>query len=201
MIGDILEKIRVEKNILRADVAKKARINEGHLSHIEKGHRNASLKTLKLICEELETPIEPLLHISDINLTDEQRDYNAISHLKYNEIPIVTSISGYGKCPKDALNASLIMKATDDSMSPKIDKDDYIYVELYVPLNNKDIGVFMYNGKVIVRKFIVRKNDVVLRADNSNIDEIVLQKNGDFCIIGKALGKSDENFENFVPFF
>ena len=142
-----------------------------------------------------------MLHISDAKLTDEQKDYNAISHLKYDEIPIVSSISGYGKCPKDALNASLIMKANDNSMAPKIADTDFMYVELYVPLSNKDVGIFLCDGKVIVRKFIVRKNDIVLRAENSDFDDIVLQKDSDFYIIGKVLGKNDESFTNFVPFF
>ena len=51
-------------------------------------------------------------------------------------------------------------------------ESDFIYVELNAPLNSKDIGLFQYNNQLLIRKFIVRKNDLVLRAESNEIDDI-----------------------------
>ena len=63
----------------------------------------------------------------------------------------------------------------------------FVYVELNAPLNSKDIGIFEVGGRIIIRKFIVRKNDIVLRAYSEFIDDIVLTKNSNFSVIGKVL--------------
>ena len=46
MIGDMIAKIRKEKGITKTELAKRAGINIGHLTHIEKGERNPSQNTL-----------------------------------------------------------------------------------------------------------------------------------------------------------
>jgi transcriptional regulator with XRE-family HTH domain len=201
MLGNILEKIRINKNISKNNLAKVARINVGHLTHIEKEQRNPSGKTLKLLCQGLGVPMEPLLHFMDKDLTQEQKDYNAIDHLKYDSVPIVSGITGFGTCPNEAINTSFIMKCNDDSMEPKISVSDFMYVELYVPLSNKDIGLFSYNNKIIVRKFIIRKNDIVLRAENPGTDDIIVNKDSDFYILGKIIGKNNDKMNKYVAFF
>ena len=216
MLGNILEKIRLEKHISKNDLARIARINAGHLTHIEKEQRNPSNKTLKLLCEGLGVPIEPLLHFMDKDLTQEQKDYNATNHFKYDSIPIIGSIAGFGVCPNEAINASFILKSNDDSMAPKIGVDDYMYIELYSPpkigvddymyielyspLSNKDIGLFYYDDKMIVRKFIIRKNDIVLRAENSSFEDIIVNKDSNFYILGKVIGKNTSKMNKYTPF-
>ena len=200
MLGNILEKIRLEKHISKNDLARIARINAGHLTHIEKEQRNPSNKTLKLLCEGLGVPIEPLLHFMDKDLTQEQKDYNATNHFKYDSIPIIGSIAGFGVCPNEAINASFILKSNDDSMAPKIGVDDFMYIELYSPLTNKDIGLFYYDDKMIVRKFIIIKNDIVLRAENSSFEDIIVNKDSNFYILGKIIGKNNSKMNKYTPF-
>ena len=50
MIGDMIAKIRKEKNMSKTELAEKTNINIGHLTHIEKGERSPSYKALKAIC-------------------------------------------------------------------------------------------------------------------------------------------------------
>ena len=45
----------------------------------------------------------------------------------------------------------------------------------------------MYNDKILIRRFIIRKNDLVLRAEDPSIDDIILFDDSDFYIIGKIL--------------
>ena len=44
MIGDMIGKIRKEKGMTKTELAKLTGINIGHLTHIEKGERNPSIK-------------------------------------------------------------------------------------------------------------------------------------------------------------
>lgn len=189
MIGDMLSKIREDKKISKTLLAQSTNINVGHLTHIEKGERNPSHKALKGLCEALEVPYQPLMYTYDKKLTDEQIEYSAINHIKYDSIPMLDNISGFAKCSSETSNASICLKVKDDAMSPRFEKDSYVFVEFNTPLNNKDFGLFEYKNEYIIRKFIVRKNDLVLRAEKEGIGDIILTSSDDFYIIGKVLGK------------
>ena len=76
-------------------------------------------------------------------------------------------------------------------MSPKYKLGSIVYVEMNTPLNNKDIGIFEYEGKLIIRKFIIRRKDIVLRAEKDEIEDIIVTKDMNFNIIGKILGTAD----------
>ena len=188
MIGEILAKIRKQKKILSADVCKKTKIDMGHFSHIETEKRNPSLKAFKSICSAIDTPYMPLINLFDYTLTEDQKKYNVLDHMKYNMVPAFDSISSYIQCPGNIPNASFALKMYDNSMEPIISKNSYVYVALNIPLNHKDIGIFLYDGKIIIRRFIIRKNNLVLKPDNSEYIDIKLRESDNFTIIGKIVG-------------
>ncbi len=188
MIGDIIAKIRTDKKISKTDLSKKININVGHLTHIEKGERNPSHKTLREICNAFDVPYQQLMYTYDHNLTQDQIDYNAPSHIIYDSIPIFNDIVGFQKCTAEMNSASCVLRVFDDTMEPKFIENSLIYIQFNCPLINKDIGIFRYNGNIIMRKFIIRRNDLVLRADKNGIDDIILTKNSEFDIIAKVLG-------------
>lgn len=188
MIGSMIAKIRKDKNVSKTDLAGVTNINIGHLTHIEKEERNPSHKTLKVICNALKVPSQPLMYTYDIDLTEEQTGYNAVNHIIYDSVPVFDSIIGFQKCPIDIGPASFVLRIHDNSMSPKLKENDLAYVQINAPLNNKDLGIFEYNGYLIVRKFIVRKKDLVLRAEDNSIPDIIVTKDSDFYIVGKILG-------------
>ena len=199
MIGKLLSRIRTDRKISKTDLAKLTDINIGHLTHIEKEERNPSHKALKSLCEALNVPIQPLMYTYDRELTEEQEGYNVVNHIKYESIPIINSIIGYAYCPKEVRNASFVMRSFDKSMSPKILDTDFVYIELNAPLSNKDIGLFEYNGKLIIRKFIIRKNNLVLRAEDPEIEDIIISKDESFNIIGKILAKNNKTMSDYMP--
>lgn len=192
MIGDLLEKIRKDKKISKTDLAKITNINIGHLTHIEKGERNPSSKALKSLCNAMNIPFQPILYTYDKNLTEEQKEYAATNHIKYDSIPVFSSIEGFKQCPQDMQSATFVVKVNNDEMSSKLKEGYFAYIEMNTPLNNKDIGLFEYEGKLIFRKFIIRKKDIVLRADKEGIPDIVITKDSPFYIIGKVLGCTSE---------
>lgn len=188
MIGDMIARIRKEKKVTKTKLAEKTNINIGHLTHIEKGERNPSHKALRSICKALEVPYQPLMYTYDKVLSDDQEFYKAPNHISYNKILAVDSIHSFMECPSTLPSAALAIKIPDDSMEPKLPKDVYAFVELNSPLNNREIGVFEYDGKILIRRFIVRRDKLVLRADNKEIEEISIYEGDKFNIIGKVIG-------------
>ena len=45
-----------------------------------------------------------------------------------------------------------VLKVKDNTMAPKFNQNDYVFIELNTPLNNKDFGLFEYRGEYIIRK-------------------------------------------------
>ena len=187
MLGSMISKIRKEKHITKVELSKRTGINIGHLTHIEKGERNPSHKALKSIACALDVPYQLLSYLYDIQITDEYNRCNMINHLSCDKVLAVDSYSGFIDCPANMSNASIAIKIYDNSMEPTLKKDSYAFVELNVPLNNKDIGVFQFNDKIIIRKFIVRKDKLVLRSENNIYADIDISEDTPFTIIGRII--------------
>ena len=188
MIGDMIARIRKEKKVSKTELAKETNINIGHLTHIEKGERNPSHKALKIICKALEVPYQPLMYTYDKTLSDDQEFYKAPNHISYNKVLAIDSIHSFMECPATLPSAALALKVTDNAMEPKFPEGTYVFVELNSPLNNRDIGIFEYDDNIIMRRFIVRRDKLVLRADNKEVEEISIYENDHFNIIGKVIG-------------
>lgn len=189
MIGDMIAKARKEKGMSKTELARLTDINIGHLTHIEKGERNPSHKALKNICQALNIPYQQLMYTYDKTVNEEQESYNLVKHISYNKLLAVDNIGGFIDCPPDLPSSSIALKVRDDSMSPKIVKNSYVFVEFNTPLNNKDIGLFSYNDKVIIRKFMNRNGKITLKALNDSFEDIKISDTDVFYIIGKIFVK------------
>ena len=187
MLGYLLSKIRTDRKMSKTRLSELTNINIGHLSHIEKGERIPSHKALREISKALDIPYKNLMHAYDHDLTDDQIKYGAANHVLYNKIPTFGSLLGFTKCDFDTSNADFAIFINDESMSPKFALGSFVLVEQNAPLSNRDYGVFMYNDKILIRRFIIRKNDLVLRAEDPNISDIILVNSDNFYIIGKIL--------------
>lgn len=188
MIGEMIYKAREDKKMKKSELAKHTNINIGHLSHIESEQRNPSHRALKAICRALGIPCQPLMYTYDKYFTDEQVLRNMPNHISYDRIPAVTSVESFMECPAECPNAAFSLKVADDAMQPKITKNSYVFVELNSPLDNKDIGLFDLNGKILIRRFIVRQDGLFLRADNKEFADIPLNNEENYYIIGKVVG-------------
>lgn len=188
MIGEMLARVRNDKNVAKAELSRRTNINIGHLSHIERGERNPSHRALKAICRALQVPYQPLMYTYDKVFTEEQKLIKMTEHISYNQVLAVDSLNSFMSCPADLPNASISVKIDDDSMSPKLEKGVYVFVEFNTPLENKDIGLFEYNDKILIRRFVVRKDSLVLRADNKTYGDIIITDQDKYNIIGKIIG-------------
>ena len=185
MLGNMISKIRKEKHMTKVELSKKTGINIGHITHIEKSERNPSHKALRGITQALDVPYQIITHLYDKVVTEDDKRCNMVNHLSFNKVLAIDSYSNFIDCPSTASNASIALKIKDDVMEPSLPKGSYGFLELNVPLKNKDIGLFQYKGEFLVRKFIIRKDKLVLRAENKNYEDINLSEDDNFTIIGK----------------
>ena len=189
MIGDMIAQIRKQKGMTKTELAKLTNINIGHLTHIEKGERNPSHKALKNICKALEVPYQQLMYTYDKQLSEEQESYGFIKHISYNKVLAVDSIHNFIDCPSDIPSASLAIKVKDSSMEPTIKSNEYVYVEFNSLLDNKDIGLFKVNNKIVVKRFFSKNGKITLKSDNKSFEDIEINDSDEFYIVGKILGK------------
>ena len=189
MIGDMIAKVRKEKGITKTELARITGINIGHLTHIEKGERNPSHKALKNICKALDIPYQQLMYTCDKELNEDQETYNFIKHISYDKVPAIDKITNFIDCPSSVPSASFALKLNDNCMEPSFAKGTYLFIELNPILNNKDIGVFCLNNKILIRRFYSKKGNIVLKADNKEVDDIKITDSDTFLIIGKVLNK------------
>ena len=74
-------------------------------------------------------------------------------------------------------------------MAPKIAKNSYVFIEFNTPLDSKDFGIFSYNDKILIRKFVNKNGKITLKALNSTFEDIKVQDTDTFYIIGKVFVK------------
>lgn len=187
MIGDMISKIRKEKGMTKTELSRLTGINIGHLTHIEKGERTPSRQTLKLICEALNTPYQPLLYTYGKTINEEQQSYGFINYIPYNKVIAIDSLNSLVDCPITASNSSISLKINDDSMQPTIPVKSYIFIEFNTLLQDNDIGLFFINNNFVVRRFFSVSGEITLKADNSNFDDIKVSFDDNFYIIGKVI--------------
>lgn len=187
MIGDMIAKVRKEKGITKTELAKLTKINIGHLTHIEKGERNPSHKALKNICKALDIPYQQLMYTYDKSLNEEQEQYNLIEHISYNKVLAVNNISNFIDCPASIPSSSIAIRIQDDSMAPLLQKNAYAFIEFNSLLDNKEIGLFQFNDKILFRKFYLKNGKIILKAQNKEYEDIIIDDEDNFFIIGKVL--------------
>ena len=187
MLGSMISKIRKDKNMTKVQLAKKTKINIGHLTHIEKGERNPSHKALRNISEALGVPYQTLMYMYDQYVTEDEKRYKLFDHITYNKVLAIDSIGDFIECPSNISDASVAFKILDDVNVPKLKKVSYSFLELNKPLINRDFGLFKYNGELIVRRFIIRQDKLILRPENKNYPEIDLSEDDEFTIIGRVI--------------
>lgn len=192
MLGELLSKIRKDKHITKSELARDTAINVGHIAHIEKGDRTPSHKALKRICSTLNVPYQQLMYTYDKSLTAEHLSYELPNHIAYDSIIAVNSLDDLISCPPKFGSASMALKITDDSMEPSLINGSYAFVELNSPLDSHDIGLFYYKDAFLIRRFVIRKNGLLLKSDNKNYANITLKETDDFYIIGKIIGTNDD---------
>ena len=188
MIGDMIAKVRIEQDMTKTELARLTGINIGHLTHIEKSERNPSHKALKNICKALKIPYQQLMYTYDKVIAEDQEVYGDVRTISPNKVPAVT-VNSFIDCPTDMPSSNFAMEVEDDSMAPSFKKGDYVFIERNTLLSDKECGLFSLNEKIFIRDFYFKKGKFTLKAKNKDFEDISVEDDDEFYIIGKVLGK------------
>ena len=127
MIGDMISKVRKEKNMTKTELANLTDINIGHLTHIEKGERNPSHKALKNICQALDIPYQQLMYTYDKELNETQEKYN--SPLDNKEIGLFFLNKKFYIRRFSLKRGKIVLKADNKSVEDiSISEDDNFFI-------------------------------------------------------------------------
>ncbi|KLK50624.1 repressor [Streptococcus agalactiae] len=91
------------------------------------------------------------------------------------------------KLPVD-IHADFVVPIYGDSMEPDYSSGDYIFVKLSVNLSDGDIGVFEYYGDAYIKQLVINDSGAFLHSLNKNYDDIPIDTDSDFRIIGEVVG-------------
>ncbi len=134
------------------------------------------VSTLKIV-EDIETDFVPV-PLYDINVSAGLGNY-----LDGSVKPqLVTFKLNSRQCKADH---ALYVKG--DSMQPLIMDNTVIFIKEQPALESGEVGVFIYDGEVYCKRLILEGKKVILRSENKNYDDIVVNKDFEFITVGKVL--------------
>lgn len=90
------------------------------------------------------------------------------------------------------VDADFVVPIYGDSMEPEYHSGDYVFVELTYDLSDGDIGVFEYHGDAYIKQLVIDDSGAFLHSLNSKYDDIPVDSDSDFRIIGKVVERYSE---------
>ncbi|EHI70585.1 LexA family transcriptional regulator [Streptococcus ictaluri] len=90
-------------------------------------------------------------------------------------------------------DADFVIPVYGDSMEPEYHSGDYVFVKLSVELSDGDIGVFEYYGDAYIKQLLINAEGAFLHSLNSKYEDIPIDRDSDFRIIGEVVGSYSEN--------
>lgn len=85
------------------------------------------------------------------------------------------------------VDADFVIPVYGDSMEPEYHSGDYVFVKLTVELSDGDIGVFEYYGDAYIKQLLLGDAGAFLHSLNSDYDDIPVDADSDFRIIGEVV--------------
>lgn len=90
-------------------------------------------------------------------------------------------------------DADFVIPVYGDSMEPEYHSGDYVFVKLSVELTDGDIGVFEYYGDAYIKQLLINADGAFLHSLNSKYEDIPIDRDSDFRIIGEVVGSYSGN--------
>lgn len=180
-INALVEKYKLDdisKNILSTFVE----MNENERAVMNKFLDSLASKKLNNNSEVVEN-IENIQYVELSTYENVKASVNFGSYLDGN-VKLVTKIFKATERIKKADHAIVV---NDNSMEPILANDEIIFVQEQTAIENSEIGIFVYNGEIYVKRLILDDNKIILRSENKKYNDIIVDKSLQFIIIGKVL--------------
>lgn len=200
--GRIIKTLRKEHGLTQQELGKKVGVSGSAIANYEKGFRAPLQDTLFALAECFDVSVNEFFPykqsdsiIGIYNKLNEHRQRKVYSFAEYQleeqnnyigttaagspiegeQVPIV-----YG----DQNDVSLLVSG--DSMEELYKNGDVITYRKQPTLENGEIGVFVLNGGVTMKRF-KNNGDIRLQSLNSKYQDIIVTDADDFAILGKVI--------------
>lgn len=84
--------------------------------------------------------------------------------------------------------ATFYVRASGDSMSPKIENGDILIVDRSIKAINHSIVAIFLNGTPMCKQIILEKNKKILRSFNQSYKEILIGEDDELALFGVVIG-------------
>ena len=187
MISHLIKRIRLEQKLSKNKLGKMCSMDLSYITHLEKGDRYPSIDACKKLSKAFNIPEATLLTSYGKKLNYDQKLRDMQKYICTDKILAINNIDGLISCPPDALNANFAILINDTSMEPTLKKGEYAYIDLNTPMDSKDIGLFEYNGKFLLRQLSFGIRIISLIPLNPQFEKITINKDDSFSILGKVI--------------
>ncbi|MGM0410390.1 MAG: helix-turn-helix domain-containing protein [Bacillota bacterium] len=198
-LGDKLRKLRKSEGLTLRQLGEKLNLSFSILAMYEREERMPPVDKLKLIANYYDVSIDYLLNNNKKFKRDEVNNFSG-----KNKIPIIKNdckklkdentiiseknILKYKNTKFDNdLDNLFYFKVKEDSMKgSRIYSGDIVLVKEVDDINSGDVALINYEGKTLIRTIYKKKGLVIINAENSNYEPLILKEN-EIKIIGKIL--------------
>ncbi|RRA82616.1 XRE family transcriptional regulator [Streptococcus agalactiae] len=149
-------------------------------SQLEHSRQLIVLDTAEAQLEQQNTVEEPQATYYTYNYYDHAASAGTGQYL--NDVQVETI-----ELPVD-YDADFVIPVYGDSMEPDYHSGDYVFVKLSVELTDGDIGVFEYYGDAYIKQLLIHTEGAFLHSLNSKYEDIPIDRDSDFRIIGEVVG-------------
>lgn len=197
--GERLRRLRVEQRMTQIELSRRARVNQGHLSSIERGDHLPRPDTLRALAVALGVPEGVLL--------GEGEGHDAPQQLDTRELPIFGTIpSGPPAESQEQLEMFPVLRhlwgpdryclrCEFDSMEPTLKRGDIILVDYRPGVDPQfvqgKVCACLVDGRPTLKRVSVESRGgrrlIILRGDNPAFPPTVIDAEHDFSIQGVAV--------------
>jgi transcriptional regulator with XRE-family HTH domain len=197
-IGRRIRHYRQRLNLTQTELARRANVNQGFLSEIERGRRKPSPSSLKAIAVVLDVPPAVLI--------GEGPDHDTPQPLVTRDLPLLETIPAGPPANGDAdqqmemfpvlrhlwAEDRYCLRLSFDSMEPTLKPGDIVLVQYRPGVNPQHVqgricACLCEGVPKLQRVYVERQSDallIVLRGDNPEISPTLVDPAGDFSIQG-----------------
>lgn len=127
------------------------------------------------------------MYTYDRSLPKKHLEYDPTKYISCQKIPVFNSVTSFADCPSTHPSASFSLLMDDPTMDKSFDINTYVFVERNTSLAPGEIGLFFFNGKILIRKFSLQRTTPVLKTDYEELGKIFVREHDEFYIIGKIV--------------
>ncbi len=198
-LGARIREFRHRATLSQTALARKAKINQGFLSEIERGRRNPSPSTIRALAVALDLPSGVLI--------GEGADHDAPQPLETRDLPLFGSIpAGPPSQTQEQLEMFPVLrhlwapdryclKLSYDSMEPTLKPGDIILVHYRPDVDPAHVQgricACLLDGQPTLKRVSVERQAqqrlVILRGDNPDVPPVAIDESREFSIQGVAV--------------